>query len=48
MHAQLVVCAVYGSASILASLVAAELINADSGPLGSERSIHFDALAKNQ
>ena len=43
-HAQLVVCAVCGNASIL---IAAGLTDADS-PLGSERSLHFDALAKNR
>ena len=48
-HAQLVVCAVCGNASIsLASLIVAGLIEADSGPLGSERSLHFDALANNR
>ena len=42
-HAQLVVCAVCGNASIL---IVAGLIDADNGPLGSERSLHFDTLAK--
>ena len=33
--------------AILASLIVAGLIDADSGPLGSGRSLCFDALAKN-
>ena len=32
----------------LASLIVAGLIDTDSGPLGSERSLHFDALEKNR
>ena len=45
-HAQLVAlafCAVYGNA--IASMAS---FDADSGPLGSERSLSFDALAKNR
>ena len=44
-HAQLVVCAVCGNASIL---ITVGLTNADNGPLGSEWSLHYDALAKNR
>ena len=50
-HAQLVVLAlsaVYGKLATLASLIVAGLIDADSGPLGSGRSLRFDALAKNR
>ena len=32
----------------LASLASLIVIDADSGPLGPERSLSFDALAKNQ
>ena len=44
-HAQLVVLVLKMS---WASLILAGLVDADSGPLGSERSLRFDALAKNR
>ena len=48
-HAQPVVCAICGNAiASLASLIVVGLMDADSGPLGPERSLHFDALAKNR
>ena len=50
-HAQLIslaLRAVYGKLLTLASLVSLIVMDADSGPLGLERSLRFDALVKNR
>ena len=49
-HAQLIALTLTcGSYMVtLASLASLTVIDADSGPLGPERSLRFDALAKNR